>query len=139
MRKGIFQDFDGYDQVVKDIESSRRWGTAYSADTHGADRYIDLLHPARVRVRNISPCFLTSMAFGPPGPTVFRRRRTRLGITTLRFGGWRTGWFPIIYWMTSDRATPLKAQDRPAISITIRCFTAVPWYASQAEAASPPS
>ena len=51
MRKGIFQDFDGYDQVVKDIESSRRWGIGYSADTHGADRYINLLHPARMRVR----------------------------------------------------------------------------------------
>ncbi|MBW1818288.1 MAG: 2Fe-2S iron-sulfur cluster binding domain-containing protein [Deltaproteobacteria bacterium] len=66
MKKGIFQDFDGYDQVVKDIESSRRWGAGYSADTHGADQYINQLHPARVRLR------VSDVIEEPPTAKTFR-------------------------------------------------------------------
>ena len=51
MKTGIFQDFDGYDRIVDEIATSRKWGTNYSADTHAADQYIDLLHPRRCRLR----------------------------------------------------------------------------------------
>jgi ferredoxin-NADP reductase/ferredoxin len=51
MPKEIFQDFDGYDRILRQREASREWGTSYTEDTHSADKYIDLLHPKRLRLR----------------------------------------------------------------------------------------
>jgi ferredoxin-NADP reductase len=51
VKKAIYEDFDGYEGIVRDIEASRKWGVPYSADVHSADPYIHLLHPARLRLR----------------------------------------------------------------------------------------
>lgn len=51
MPKEIFQDFDGYDNLLRQREASREWGVSYTDDTHSADKYIDLLHPKRLRLR----------------------------------------------------------------------------------------
>lgn len=60
MEKRVYEDFDGYDEMVKEIEVSRKYGVDHSAATHEADQYIRLLHPARLRlevadIRDISP------------------------------------------------------------------------------------
>ncbi|MCP4668709.1 MAG: 2Fe-2S iron-sulfur cluster binding domain-containing protein [Deltaproteobacteria bacterium] len=51
MKKGIFQEFDGYRDIVEEVEASRKSGVTYTAETHGADQYIDLLHPQRLVLR----------------------------------------------------------------------------------------
>jgi len=51
MTKDIIKDFDGYNEIVEAIEISRKYGVPYSAAKHGAQQYIDLLHPARLRLR----------------------------------------------------------------------------------------
>jgi ferredoxin-NADP reductase len=51
MKKGIFQEFDGYHDVVEEIEASRKWGVTYTAETHSADQYINLLHPQILGLR----------------------------------------------------------------------------------------
>jgi ferredoxin-NADP reductase len=51
MKKNIYQDFDGYPDIVNEIEISRRYGANYTADTHAPEKYINLLHPARLRLR----------------------------------------------------------------------------------------
>lgn len=51
MKKGIFQEFDGYCDIVEEIEASRKFGVDYRANTHSADPYINLLHPPRLRLR----------------------------------------------------------------------------------------
>jgi len=51
MQKPIFQDFDGYDRIVEEIDYSRRYGMNYAADTDAADPHIRRLHPPRVRFR----------------------------------------------------------------------------------------
>ncbi|MBW2103104.1 MAG: hypothetical protein JRH05_10600, partial [Deltaproteobacteria bacterium] len=60
MEKRVYEDFDGYDEMVKEIEVSRKYGVNHSAATHEADQYIRLLHPARLKlevadIRDISP------------------------------------------------------------------------------------
>ena len=51
IKKGIFQEFDGYRDIVEEIEASRKCGVNYRAETHSADQYIDLLHPQRLGLR----------------------------------------------------------------------------------------
>lgn len=51
MKKRIFQEFDGYQDIVEEIEASRKCGVNYTAETHSADQYINLLHPQRLRLR----------------------------------------------------------------------------------------
>ncbi len=51
MKKGIFQEFDRYGDIVEEIEASRKCGVNYTAETHSADQYIDLLHPQRLELR----------------------------------------------------------------------------------------
>ena len=47
----IFQDFDGYNEILEEIEISRRYGVDYSAHKDSPDPYINRLHPSRLRLR----------------------------------------------------------------------------------------
>lgn len=51
MKKGIFQEFDGYSKIVEEIEASRRYGIDYSVDKDSPEQYINLLHPPRLELR----------------------------------------------------------------------------------------
>jgi ferredoxin-NADP reductase len=51
MRKGIWQDFDGYGDIVEEIKVSRRLGGTAAAAIKTAEECIRLLHPARLELR----------------------------------------------------------------------------------------
>jgi len=51
MRKGIWQEFDGYSDIVEEIKVSRRLGGTAAAAVKAAGEYIRLLHPARLELR----------------------------------------------------------------------------------------
>jgi ferredoxin-NADP reductase len=51
MKKLVFQEFDGYSEIVEDIETSRRYGIDYSAEKDSPEQYIHLLHPPRLELR----------------------------------------------------------------------------------------
>jgi len=51
MRKGIWQEFDGYGDIVEEIKVSRRLGGTAAAAVKAAGEYIRLLHPARLELR----------------------------------------------------------------------------------------
>ena len=50
MKEPIFKEFDGYDAVARDIETSRKYGRDYEALGGSVDRQINLLHPARIKL-----------------------------------------------------------------------------------------
>ena len=50
MKEPIFKEFDGYDAVAGDIETSRKYGRDYEALGGSVDRQINLLHPARIKL-----------------------------------------------------------------------------------------
>jgi ferredoxin-NADP reductase len=45
MKKNIFEDFDGYNDIVEEIEHSRKYGINYSAERHSPAQFINRLHP----------------------------------------------------------------------------------------------
>ena len=51
MRKGIWQEFDGYQDIVDEIKVSRKLGGTVSAAVTAAEEYIRLLHPERLALR----------------------------------------------------------------------------------------
>nr|NIR14370.1 hypothetical protein [Desulfobacterales bacterium] len=51
MKKKIFQEFDGYNEIIEEIEISRKYGVDYSAHKDSPDQYINRLHPPRLRLR----------------------------------------------------------------------------------------
>lgn len=51
MKKGIWQEFDGYAEVAEAIEYSKKHGQEYLKARDIADPYIDRLHPARLKLR----------------------------------------------------------------------------------------
>jgi ferredoxin-NADP reductase len=51
MKKKIFQEFDGYNEIIEEIEISRQYGVDYSAHKDSPDQYINRLHPPRLRLR----------------------------------------------------------------------------------------
>ncbi len=51
MKKAIFQEFDGYHQIVEEIETSRKYGIDYTRDKDAPEQYINLLHPPRLELR----------------------------------------------------------------------------------------
>jgi len=51
MQKGIFQEFDGYDDIVQEVQISRKYGAILGADGDSVDLQINRLHPARIRLR----------------------------------------------------------------------------------------
>lgn len=48
MRKGIWQEFDGYGQIVEEIRVSRKFGGTVSAADISTEEYIRRLHPDRL-------------------------------------------------------------------------------------------
>ena len=51
MKKGFFQEFDGYREIAEAIEYSRTYGVNYTAEKDSADPYIERLHPSRLKLR----------------------------------------------------------------------------------------
>jgi ferredoxin-NADP reductase len=51
MRKGIWQEFDGYQDIVEEIKVSRKLGGTAAAAVVAAEEYIRLLHPPRLELR----------------------------------------------------------------------------------------
>jgi len=51
MQKGIFQEFDGYNDIVQEVQISRKYGVIPGADGDSVDFEISRLHPARIRLR----------------------------------------------------------------------------------------
>ena len=51
MRKGIWQEFDGYKDIVEEIKVSRRLGGTASSAMMAAEEYIRQLHPERLQLR----------------------------------------------------------------------------------------
>jgi ferredoxin-NADP reductase len=51
MKKGIWEDFDGYDDIREEIRASRIAASQYSFDLDFADQYIKRLHPDRLKLK----------------------------------------------------------------------------------------
>lgn len=51
MKKEIVAQFEGYSDVVRDIEVCRKYGIDYSVDRGTVEELINHLHPSRLRVR----------------------------------------------------------------------------------------
>lgn len=51
MIQDIIKQFDGYDQVMEDIEASRKYGVDFTEKLDSPKQYIDLLHPSSIRVK----------------------------------------------------------------------------------------
>ena len=51
MKKGIWEDFDGYDDIREQIRASRITASKYSFDLDFADQYIKRLHPDRLTLK----------------------------------------------------------------------------------------
>jgi ferredoxin-NADP reductase len=51
MRKDVFKEFDGYEQVLEEREFSRKYGLDYSGEKDAAEPYINRLHPKRLNLR----------------------------------------------------------------------------------------
>ena len=51
MKKGIWQEFDGYGEIIKDIEASRKSGETFTAEKFSPAQFIDRLHPDRLSLQ----------------------------------------------------------------------------------------
>jgi len=51
MRPGIWQDFDGYGEILEEINLSRKFGENYAAEQFSPEPYIRRLHPDRLDLR----------------------------------------------------------------------------------------
>ncbi|MBT3255106.1 MAG: 2Fe-2S iron-sulfur cluster binding domain-containing protein [Deltaproteobacteria bacterium] len=51
MKKAVFEDFDGYDDIIGEIEYSRKFGVDYTQERSMPERFINRLHPPRLRLR----------------------------------------------------------------------------------------
>ena len=51
MTKPIFEEFDGYNDIVEEIETSRKYGKDYGSYRDSVHEQINLLHPNRIRLR----------------------------------------------------------------------------------------
>ena len=51
MRAGIWQEFDGYDEIIAKIEHARKQGHAYTPDKVGVKAFVDRLHPTRIELQ----------------------------------------------------------------------------------------
>ena len=56
MKKMIFEEFDGYSDIVEEIAVSRKYGIDYTERKDSPDQYINLLHPQRLEF-NVSDIF----------------------------------------------------------------------------------
>lgn len=51
MKKAVFEDFDGYDDIIGEIEYSRKFGVDYTRERSMPERFINRLHPPRLTLR----------------------------------------------------------------------------------------
>ncbi len=51
MKKAVFEDFDGYDHIVQEIEYSRKFGVDYTRERSMPEQFINRLHPPRLSLR----------------------------------------------------------------------------------------
>ena len=51
MKKGIWQEFDGYSEIVADIEAGRKTGEKFTAEKFSPAQFINRLHPARLSLQ----------------------------------------------------------------------------------------
>ena len=51
MKKGIWQEFDGYAEIIKDIESGRKTGEKFTAEKFSSGQFIKRLHPERLSLQ----------------------------------------------------------------------------------------
>jgi ferredoxin-NADP reductase len=51
MKKGVFQQFDRYEEIAEAIEVSRAYGVNYTLEKDAPDPYIKRLHPASLHLR----------------------------------------------------------------------------------------
>ena len=51
MKKGIWQEFDGYGQIIKDIEAARKSGEKFTAEKYSPAQFINRLHPDRLSLQ----------------------------------------------------------------------------------------
>jgi ferredoxin-NADP reductase len=51
MKKAVFEDFDGYDDIIREIEYSRKFGVDYTQERSMPERFINRLHPSRLKLR----------------------------------------------------------------------------------------
>ena len=51
MKRGIWQEFDGYGEIIKDIEASRKSGETFTAEKFSPDQFINRLHPDRLSLQ----------------------------------------------------------------------------------------
>ncbi|MFH1092372.1 MAG: FAD-binding oxidoreductase, partial [Pseudomonadota bacterium] len=53
MQQGIWQEFDGYEDITAETEACRKYRLDYSLEKMEADPYINRLHPDRLKLRLI--------------------------------------------------------------------------------------
>lgn len=51
MKKGIWQEFDGYSEIVADIEGGRKTGEKFTAEKFSPAQFINRLHPERLNLQ----------------------------------------------------------------------------------------
>ncbi|MBW1707959.1 MAG: 2Fe-2S iron-sulfur cluster binding domain-containing protein [Deltaproteobacteria bacterium] len=51
MKKSIFQEFDGYNDIAQEVQISRKYGAILGVDGDSVDSEISRLHPARISLR----------------------------------------------------------------------------------------
>jgi hypothetical protein len=112
MRQDIIKQLDGYDKVLREIETSRKYSGDITTDKGSAAAYIRRLHPAVIDLKisriitetpstktlrliptnqnlppfqagNILRCILKLTASGPDGLTASHQRPIRPAIMTL--------------------------------------------------------
>ena len=62
MIKDIIGQFDRYDEIMKEIEVSRKYGIDYSNEDASPEQYINLLHPSRIKYKVLDIIEETSTA-----------------------------------------------------------------------------
>jgi len=51
MKKAVYEDFDGYEDIIGEIAYSRKFGVDYTKEQSMPERFINRLHPDRIRLR----------------------------------------------------------------------------------------
>jgi len=51
MERKILEQFEGYNDIIKDMEVCSKYGRDYSADPDSVEDYINLLHPPKIKIR----------------------------------------------------------------------------------------
>lgn len=167
MRKEIFKDFDGYDEILQEREVFRKYGLDYSADRDAPEQYIRRLHPQRLAlrvvdiiaetpstktIRLVSPdtalppflagqyiaLFLEIGSVRTARPYSISSAPNQTGYYDLTVRRVEKGLVSNYLLDTVKTGIVLIVRDRKAISIITPCFMTGPWSVWPAAAESPP-